>query len=253
MNTPAVSLAKNPQTFSLAAAQLYDGINGACDPDQLDNAARRIWEVYGLGRIGDDEATFLAECVERRRPPRHHWSSDKPIGRLAGVISSRFPKRRPQRSPDRAASRNRRRLLGGSSGLPDTIRHHYSEGERAVLYVIAAEVKRCGVCDRSLDELAARAGTGRTTAQNALRAARDLRHVTIEHRPVPGQKNRTNVVRIVSVEWLIWLRRGPHTRVQSVEHHEEQRFKKEVGEQRKKGVTEPQNMTLWRFRLRGNG
>jgi len=43
---------------------------------------------------------------------------------------------------ERIKRRNRKRMLGGSSALPDTIRHHYTEGERAVLCVVAGEVKR---------------------------------------------------------------------------------------------------------------
>lgn len=53
--------------------------------------------------------------------------------------------------------RHRKRMLGGSSALPDTMRHHYTEGERAALCVVAGEVKRQGVCDLSIDDIADRA------------------------------------------------------------------------------------------------
>ena len=39
-------------------------------------------------------------------------------------------------------------MLGGSSVLPDTMRHYYTEGERAVLWIVAGEVKHHGICDR---------------------------------------------------------------------------------------------------------
>ncbi|MBF2717509.1 hypothetical protein [Agrobacterium vitis] len=117
--------------------------------------------------------------------------------------------RKWQRSPDRAASMGRKRKLGGSSGMPDTIRHHYTEGERAALTVIAGEVKHHGLCDLALDRIAAVAGVSRTTVQNAIREARALGHLSVEPRPRKGQKNLTNLVRIVSAEWMTWLKRGP--------------------------------------------
>lgn len=117
--------------------------------------------------------------------------------------------RKWQRSPDRAASVARKRKLGGSSGMPDTIRHHYTEGERAALVVIAGEVKHHGICDLPLDRIAAVAGVSRTTVQNAIRQARLRHHLSVEPRPRKGQKNLTNILRVVSREWVSWLKRGP--------------------------------------------
>lgn len=117
--------------------------------------------------------------------------------------------RKWQLSPDRAASVRRRRQLGGSSSMPDTIRHHYTEGQRAALAVVSGEVKHHGICDLAIDRIAAVAGVSRTTVQNALREARALGHIRVDERPRRGQKNLTNLIRIVSSEWLVWLKRGP--------------------------------------------
>jgi hypothetical protein len=100
-------------------------------------------------------------------------------------------------------------MLGGSSSLPGTLRHHYTEGMRAVLTVIAGEVKRQGRCCLPIDQVAALAGVCRTTVQSTLHEARRLGHVSIIERPRPGQKSLTNVVEIVSPEWHAWLKRGP--------------------------------------------
>jgi hypothetical protein len=89
------------------------------------------------------------------------------------------------------------------------MRHHYTEGQRAVLCIVAGEIKRQGVCDFPIDKIAALAGVCRTTVQTALHEARLLGHVTIEERPVPGRKSLPNVVRISSREWLVWIKRGP--------------------------------------------
>jgi hypothetical protein len=100
-------------------------------------------------------------------------------------------------------------MLGGSGVLPDNLRHHYTEGQRSVLCIVAGEVKRCGVCDFPIDKIAALAGVCRTTVQTTLHEARRLLHVRITERPQPGRKNLPNVIEIISPEWRTWIRRGP--------------------------------------------
>jgi hypothetical protein len=174
-------------------------------------AGRRLWRGNFEGWISDSEAAYLSNAIDRRRPlgrrtaPGHAGQ----IGKAGDRVLSRFVSRQHQRSPDRKASRDRRRRLGGSSALPDNLRHHYTEGQRAVLCVVALEVKRHGVCDWPIDRIAAVAGVGRTTVQNAMHEARRLGHITITERPRPGCKNLTNIVRISSQEWRTWSTRGP--------------------------------------------
>jgi hypothetical protein len=100
-------------------------------------------------------------------------------------------------------------MLGGSSALPDNLRHHYTEGQRSVLCILAGEVKRCGVCDFPIDKIAALAGVCRTTVQTTLHEARRLGHIKITERPQPGRKNLPNLIEIISPEWRTWIRRGP--------------------------------------------
>ncbi len=192
-----------------SALSLYNDINACQSPANLDAVARIIWERLSVGAITDDEASYLASCVERRRPLSRRTSTGKfkTIG-VAGMVS-RFLPRRYQGSPDRAASRARRRTLGGSSALPDNLRHHYTEGQRSVLCVVAGEIKRHGVCDLPIDKIAALAGVCRTTVQNAMHEARRLQHIKITERPVHGRKSLPNLVEIVSPEWLTWIKRGP--------------------------------------------
>lgn len=170
-----------------------------------------MWGIYGEGAISEADASYLSDCIERRRPMGRRAAAVHAAqpGRLNGRLQSRFKSRQRKRCPDRKASRDRRRMLGGSSALPDNLRHHYTEGQRAVLCVVAGEVKRHGRCDLPIDQIAALAGVGRTTAQTAMHEARLLGHVTILERPRHGQKSLTNIVRICSPEWLAWLKRGP--------------------------------------------
>ena len=74
-----------------------------------------------------------------------------------------------------------------------------------VARVVVDEHLRRKFCDLSIDEIAARAGVSRKTAKRALKRANSLGLITIEERPVRGRKNRTNVVKIKSREWLEWL------------------------------------------------
>ena len=135
------------------------------------------------------------------------------VGQSAKTVkASRFtprPCRRRLTDQERVKRRDRKRMLGGSSALPDTMRHHYTEGERAVLCVIAGEVKRHGICDLSIGEIGDRAGVGRTTVQNTVHQARLLGDLQVRERPQRGTKNLTNIVRITSAAWLSWIRRAP--------------------------------------------
>lgn len=93
--------------------------------------------------------------------------------------------------------------------MPPNMRCRYTEGERAVLCIIAGEVKHHGVCDLPIDKIATLAGVCRTTVQTALHEARRQWHLRIIERPRPGRKNLTNVVEITWKEWLRWIKRGP--------------------------------------------
>jgi hypothetical protein len=172
----------------------------------LDAAISDAWRDYSQGLISDDEVAQRVALLagQRTRQPR-------PIGRQlrAALTLTRFAPRRYQRSPDREASRRRRRMLGSDGRMPQGVRAHYTEGQRAALTIIANEIKRHGRCDFPIDKIAALAGVSRTTAQNAIREAIRLGHLSKEERPVQGRKNLTNVLRITSREWLTWLEKGP--------------------------------------------
>src|SRR5262245_13496502 len=135
-----------------AAAAIYDAINASDKPDQLDTLARALWRGYGEGAIGEDDATFLSSCIDRRRPLGRTSPQGSPQARLPGRLGSRFKPRQAPRSPDRKASRERRRTLGGSAVLPPQLRWAYTEGQRSVLTIIAGEIKHHSVCDLPIDK-----------------------------------------------------------------------------------------------------
>src|SRR5258707_183171 len=148
---------------------LYSLINAAFALDQIDNIVSRSWLHHYQSDLHDDEAAFLANVADKRRPLGRRTSSApgvvtaKPLAAVQSRLGSRFGPRRPPRSPDRQASIERRRCWGGSSALPPTLRQHYTEGERAGLSVVVMEVKDKGICDAPIDRMAAHAGICRTT------------------------------------------------------------------------------------------
>jgi hypothetical protein len=152
------------RVFSAAAATLYDGINAASSPVQLDEFARLVWKAYGDKVISEGDASHLSECIERRRPPgrrpaaEHGNSNCRTIGNLASRVSSKFPKRRPQCSPDRQKSYDRRHRLAFSGVMPHHLTAHLTVADMACMRIVADEYRTHAVCDLALDEIAAAAG-----------------------------------------------------------------------------------------------
>jgi hypothetical protein len=78
----------------------------------------------------------------------------------------------------------------------------------AIMRVVCDEYIRAALCELSLAAIAARAGVCRKTAKRAMQKARNERLINIEERPVRGQRHEPNLIRVISFEWLKWLRRG---------------------------------------------
>jgi hypothetical protein len=182
--------------------QLGAAIAAAMKPAEIDEAAKLLWRAYANGAVSEAEAQQLDDLVQARRMA---------LGSFRTTVRSRrtsFVRLRPQRSPDRARSMERRRRLAASGPLPPALASAFTTGEQATLRIVGDEVADKGVCDRTLDEIAARAGVSRSTAKRALRVAALLGLVAVEERRRPGRPNLANIVRIVSRAWLVWLAYG---------------------------------------------
>jgi hypothetical protein len=164
----------------------------------LDNVARLTWRALAENCLAESEAGAISEAVQARRAS------------LKGYAALSLPKppsaRRRPVSPDRKASIERRRRVAASGAVPSFLAHHFTPGETAALSVVAGEVRRRGRCEFCIDKIAALAGTCRTVIQNALRQARRLSLVNVVERRHAGRKSDTNVVEIISPDWLTWLR-----------------------------------------------
>jgi hypothetical protein len=173
----------------------------------LDHVAKLLWQGLGNGSVSEADAERLATLVEVRRSLRRAQQPQRPI-----PLALAFTPRKTQRSPDRQRSKARRRQLAAAGPLPPPLAAMFTTGELAVLAVIVFEVRQNGVCDRPIDELVARSGTSRTTVQRAVRFAAISGLITKEERPRRGCKSLTNVIRVVSQEWLTWLKKRPAPR-----------------------------------------
>jgi len=199
------------RSLSITWRLLYADICGCDTPEKLDLVSRSVSDFYARGLLTDDEATELQLHVQNRRPQNLRRAPSLACATLEVMRGrlSRFRPRQHPRSPDRKASRERRRRLGGSSALPDRLRHHYTEGQRSVLCIVAGEIKRHGICDFPIDKIAALAGVCRTTVQTTMHESARLGRIRITPRPRPGRKSLTNIVEIISTEWKTWIKRGP--------------------------------------------
>jgi hypothetical protein len=180
-------------------SQLNAAIGSAMSRADLDHIAQTIWRALAAGALAEGDAEVLAAKVASRQRTCHQPRQSP--GRYGNM-----PKR--QRSPDRQRSLERRRRLAASGGLPPTLACRFTVGQLAVLRVVADEVRTGGVCGLCLAAIAARAGVCRTTARDAVREAARLGLLICNERRRRGQKSLTNLLRIVSNEWLTWIRIG---------------------------------------------
>ena len=162
---------------------------------KLPEVAAVLWRAYSAGQIGETDAEALSVLIEARKALPVNLAL--PTSR---VIGSR---------PRSDASMERRRRWAASGRLPPQLAARFTLAEAAVLATIALQVVRRGDCRLAIGHVAALAGVSETTVRNALRRARELGLVTIEERRLSAWRSDTNVVRIVSREWVGWLRLTP--------------------------------------------
>ncbi|TXN76063.1 helix-turn-helix domain-containing protein [Methylobacterium sp. WL18] len=168
-----------------------------------------LWRAYSDGKITEAEAESLSGLIEAR--------TDAPAARrpLTEALTNRHTPQDRQSSPRRPgvgsrprtdASMERRRRWAASGRMPQAIVARFTLAEQAVLSLVAAEVARRKDCRLSIENMAAVTGVCRSTVKNAIREAARLGLLTVEERQITGFRNDTNVLRIVSPEWLSWLR-----------------------------------------------
>ena len=85
---------------------------------------------------------------------------------------------------------------------------------RALSEAIAAVDDR-GLCRLTIGHIAALAGVSRSTVKAAVRQAQGLGLITSEEWRITAWRNAPNTVRIVSPEWVTWLRMRDRRRAEA--------------------------------------
>jgi hypothetical protein len=196
---------------SMLADDIADRIAIAC-PGELDGIIKDMWVDHTNGRLNENEAEILDEAARTRREAFQERRQAARPARRPGNAPRRSARRR-QRSPDKQASIERRRRLVASGPLPPPLAARFTWGEIAVMRIVGDEYRVHGCCTLHIDAIAARAGVHRTTVQNALREAQGREGrpgiITVQERRRRGQRSLTNIIRIISRDWLNWLHKGP--------------------------------------------
>jgi len=188
--------------------------------DRLGDVAAAIWKAFGAGGLTEAQAEQLDGLLNARRgAARAAPVKAQPLGAVAvQLVPAVAPPPRGERAPPTRAhhrtgsrprtpeSLARRRRMAAGGYLPPALAVGFTQGEQAVLAVIACEVGKRGSCTLALGHIAALAGVCLTVAKRALRQARTLGLVDVEERRLSRSRNDTNKVRVASREWAAWLR-----------------------------------------------
>jgi hypothetical protein len=205
----------------MLADQFLEAAGAAKNTASVDAVARLIWRAHAEGQLADADAEAIGEALAARR---RAFAAGVGLPAPKVVFAVLRPPRASPRSPDRRQSIERRRRQAMSGVVPSKIAAGYTLGELAVLTVIGRLCQRGGACSLPIDAIAALAGVCRTTAQNALRAARAGGLMLVRERRIPGRRSLTNVVTVVSRDWLGWLKLG-NTGFKKMSPTEDSRFK----------------------------
>ena len=174
---------------------------------KLPDVAVVMWSAYSGGTLTEAEAEALSALIEARKALLAAAAQGAAEERAAAdrTRASQDAARRGSAplSPD---SLERRRRWATSGWLPPALAARHTLGEHAVLAVVAREVRARGDCRLPIGRIAAEAGVCETTARRAIREARLAGLLTVEERRLTAWRSDTNVLRIVSAEWLSWLR-----------------------------------------------
>ena len=172
-----------------------------------------LWKAFGEGRVTEAEAEALSGVIGARidAPATRQLPQAGPAGSNLGDSPATLdhagrPRRTVGSRPRTDASIERRRRWAASGRLPPGLAARFTLAEQAVLSLVAAETARRKDCRLSIENMAAVAGVCRSTVKNAIREARQLGLLTVEERQITGFRNDTNVLRIISPEWLAWIR-----------------------------------------------
>ena len=156
--------------------------------------SQALYRAWGNGEVSDADGESLAASIALRQA-------------APAVVAT--PRKATGARPRTPESLERRRTLASAGYMPPRLSARFTEGERAVLAVVAIEILKRRSCALSRGELAARAGVTETVVKTATRQAAALGLITREERRLSRTRNDTTILRVIAPEWNTWLdRRG---------------------------------------------
>ena len=207
----------------------------AASRERLCDLSKALWQAFAAGAVSEAEAEELSGLIEARRrvskfrdpgasanlrilgpadqapyvalePDRADQGVNLRLDPEGGSRArSGFCSPHRLRSPVRSAAVERRRRWAAAGRMPPAIAAHFTTGEQAALAVVAVEVVKRQACSMAIGAVAALAGVSESTVKRALRHARALGLLLIKERRLSRFRNDTNVVTVISREWLSWL------------------------------------------------
>jgi hypothetical protein len=183
---------------------------GTTHPTARADALRELSAAFNAGRITEAEYAVGWEAIDRlARPRAMHPAPVRELTTPPGHAPTAEPRPIGRRGANvRKPDLERRRRIAASGAMPPAIAARFTTGEQAALAVVAGEVRRTGRCELAVGAIAGRAAVSASTVRNALRVARRLGLVRVEERKVTAWRNDTNVVRVTSPEWSVWIAKG---------------------------------------------
>jgi hypothetical protein len=181
--------------------QLRASVEAAQSLSSISSLETSIWKTAWPNHINDVDAQQLADILHCKRKAL--------LAAQAAKVPLGFTKPRAPRitGPKKVAAIERRRRLARASPVPPELVDQFTQGEHAVITVVAGEIQRAGRCDWCLDRIAAIAGVCKTLVRNAMRKGRAVGLLFSLERRRAGQKSLTNVVRALRQSWGAWLKR----------------------------------------------
>jgi hypothetical protein len=160
---------------------------------RLDQMVALVYRGQVEGHLDESQVEHLTEAAQCRR------------GVFAARRRTHYQAR--ARFTDAPPSERRRKLRSwsASGALPPHLRSEFTPGENAVAAVIRAEVRRHGYCSLPYSAIAKAAGLLSTTVvKRFVRLARDRGLIVVKERRKPGERNKPNIITIVSRDWQRW-------------------------------------------------
>lgn len=161
--------------------------NGNVNPPSIDNAIKDIWKACHQGHITFEAASLLEQklrlerdgtdldpCALRRREKMRQW-----------------------------------RMWGGQQCLPPEVRACYTFVEQLILRVIATDIKRTGICEKTNAHIAAIAKCCRRMVTRVKAKACTNGHVVAYKRQTTRNYSLSTILKIADKNWKNWLQRGP--------------------------------------------